>query len=170
MTEFPGPDRNIAAEIRALRHDGLYTGRSVSWEELRARIRHLLLERRPSPDERIELLELYDQVVTRTERRCGGDVDLLRRIGRQRAIDSLTFPCAEARTPGGPSFSAVFDRERASGRLRVDPYLVEALDHVLQVFGLRADGPPGVREDGPAFWFPAALSRPPASPPSPPSR
>jgi hypothetical protein len=166
MTEPSKPDQNIAAAIRGLRHDGLYAGRTVSWEEVRERIRHLLLERRPSPDERIELLELYDQVATRVERRCGADADSLRRLRHQRATDTLMFPFAEARN-GGPSFEVVIDRELSAGRLRVDRYFSDALGQLLQALELRADGPPGVGEDGAAFSFPADLS-PPASSSSPP--
>jgi hypothetical protein len=154
MTEPTDPDQSIAVVIRALRHGSLSAGRHIHWEGIRERIRHLLIERRPSPDERLELLELYDQVVTRVERLRAGDIASLRRLRHQRAADTLRFVFVEARHEGALSFGAIVDRELVAGRLRVDPYLSEVLGELLRVFDAGGGGSPGVNEDCAAFLVP----------------
>ncbi len=154
MTEPSHPHQGIAEAIRALRHDILAAGRKLDWDVVRGRIRRLLIERRPSPDERIELLELYDQVATRVERLRAGDIGSLRRLRHQRAADTLRFVFVEARHEGALSFETIVDRELVAGRLRVDPYLSEILGELLRVFDAGGGGSPGVGEDGAAFSFP----------------
>ena len=139
MTELPDSNPNIAVEIRALRHDVLAAGQNLDWDVVRGRIRRLLIKRRPSPDARIYLLELYDQVATRVERQRAGDEPSLRRLRHQRASDTLVFPFVEARDDGLSPW-AIIDREVAAGRLRVDPYLSAVLGQILQALDARPDG------------------------------
>jgi len=166
MTEPSDPD--IEGAIRVLRRDILEGGRNVDWEAIRARIKHLLIARRPSPDERIALVELYDQLVSRVERLRALNADSLRRVCNQRAADTVAFALAEAREHGGPSFGVIIDRELAAGRLRVDRYFINFVTQILDAVDPGAHGPPGFGEEAAPFSFPPELSRPPASPPSPP--
>lgn len=166
MSEITEPERSIAAAIRALRHDSLSAGRHIDWESIRERIRHLLIERRPTRDERIELLELYDQVVTRVERLRAADANSVRRLRHQRAADTLRFVFAEARHEGAPAFGAIVEREQLAGRLRVDPYLSEALGQFLQALEARGGGPPGVSEEGAMFYRLAGSLQPPTRHPA----
>jgi hypothetical protein len=167
MTEPSDPD--IEGAMRVLRRDILEGGRNVDWEAIRARIKHLLIARRPSPDQRIALLEVYDQLVNRVERLRALNADLLRRVRNQRAADTVAFALAEAREHGSQPFGVVIDRELAAGRLRVDRYFINFVNHILDAVDPGAHGPPGVAEDAATFSFPPGFSRPPASPPSPPS-
>jgi hypothetical protein len=167
MTESSDPD--IEAAVRVLRRDILAGGRNLDWENLRGRIKHLLIARRPSPDERIALLELYDDLVSRVERLRVLGADSLRRLRHQRATDTVAFALAEAREKGSSSFGAIMDREVAAGRIRVDSYFSDFVTQLLDVFDPGARGPPGFGEDATPFSVPQDFSPPPASPPSPPS-
>jgi hypothetical protein len=167
MTEPSDPD--IVAAIRVLRRDILEGGRNVDWESIRGRIKHLLIARRPSPVERIALLEVYDQLVNRVERLRALNLDSLRRVRHQRAADTIAFALVEAREQGGSSFGAIIDREVAAERMRVDRYFGNFVTQLLDVVDPGARGPPGFGEDAAPFSFPPGVSRPPASPPSPPS-
>src|SRR5271165_6554490 len=100
MTQSSDPDQSIEAATRALRHDILSSGRNASWEDLRGRIKPLLIHRRPLPAERLELLVLYDLAVTSAEQRCCRDPGGLRLLGHQRAADTLAFLLAEIRDLG----------------------------------------------------------------------
>ena len=166
MTEPSDP--GIEGAIRVLRRDVLEGGRNVDWETIRARIKHILIARRPSPDERIALLELYDQLVNRVERLRAADLDLLRRLRHQRAADTVGFALVEAREKGSPPFGAIMDREVAAERIRVDRYFSAFVTQLLEVVDPGGRGPPGVAEDAAAFSFPSGFSHPPASLPSPP--
>ncbi|HLZ83960.1 MAG TPA: hypothetical protein VKQ54_10375 [Caulobacteraceae bacterium] len=178
MTEPTEPDRSVADAILALRHDILSAGRDVIWGELRRRIKRLLAvgqpPPQPSPNERIQLLELYDSLARVVERRFWSDEDALRRFGYQRASDTLMFMFAEARDAGGvfdPGMAeAWIARERFSGRLRVDDYVVAIIDWMLAESEAKDRKRPGLEEAPAPFVFPPGLSRRPASPPSPPSR
>ena len=159
MTEPAELDRSVADAILALRHDILAAGRDVVWEDVRKRIRHLLLVGRPSPDERIQLLELYDGVARVVERRFWSDEDGLRRFGYQRAADTVGFQFAEARNAAGVfvpgKAEAWMTRERDAGRLRVDDYVVAIIDWMLGEFEAGTDRrPPGLDEAPAAFAFP----------------
>ena len=167
MTEPSHPD--IEGAIRVIRRDILEGGRNVDWDAIRARIKHLLIARRPSPDERIALLEIYDQLVNRVERLRALNADSLRRIRHQRAADSVGFALAEARAKGSPSFAAIMDREVAAERLRVDRYFSDLVTYLVDAVDPGAGGAPGFGENGAAFSFPPGFSRPPASPTFPPS-
>ena len=167
MTEPSDPD--IEGAIRVLRRDILEGGRNVDWEAIRARIKHLLIARLPSPDQRIALLEVYDQLVNRVERLRALNVDSLRRVSNQRAADTIAFVLAEAREHESPPFKVIIDRELAAGRLRVDRYFINFVSQILDVIDPGAHGPDGFGEEAAPFSFPPELSRPLASPPSQPS-
>jgi hypothetical protein len=161
MTEPSDLHESVEVAIRVLRHDLLSAGRNASWEDFRQRIRHLLIARRPSRAERLQLLELYDDLVTVVERGLRVDMQGLERVGRQRAVDVMAFNFAEAREPGGvfstEIAAASIERERVAGRLRVDGYLLELVSWILQEVEAE-DGrtPPGDHED-PAAFFPTRL-------------
>jgi hypothetical protein len=166
MTEPSDPDIEVA--IRVLRRDILEGGRNVDWEAIRARIRRLLIARRPSPDERITLLELYGQLVSRVERLRALNADSLRRVCNQRAADTVGFALAEAREHGGLPFGVIIDRELAAGRLRVDRYFINFVSQILDAVDPGGHGAPGFDEEAAPFSFPPELSRPPASSSFPP--
>jgi hypothetical protein len=175
MTQSTDPDQSLAAAIRALRHEILSAGRRLAWDDVRGRIRALIKDGRPSPDERIQLLELYDRAVTTVQRRCWEDAEASRRLAYQRANDTLVFLLAEVRDQGEDAravIAAIIARELPAGRIEFGSYFNNILSLVLEKFGDGEDGaPPGLAEDdaGP-FSVPPPLSRPPASPPAQPSR
>ena len=74
---------------------------------------------------------MYDIVVTRFERQCARDHRQLRRLGTQRALDTLSFLFGELRRqagdPGGIAAAALVAREREAGRLRVDAHFDELI-------------------------------------------
>src|SRR5271165_864544 len=160
MTDPDEPDRSAADAILTLRDDIAAAGRDASWENLRKRIRHLLIIGRPTLDERLQLLELYDGLARTVERRFGRDMDGMQRFGYQRASDMMAFQFAEARNAAGvfdPDRAAAYiARERAAGRLHVDAYLVEIIDWLFAEFEARKDRKgPGLDEPPtPAFVFP----------------
>jgi hypothetical protein len=172
MTEPTDPGQSMAAAIRALSHEILSGERRMSWGDVRGRIRILIREGRPSPPERLQLLELYHSAVTMAERRFRPDPQSSRRLGYQRANDTLLFLLAEVRDRGdvdaGATLTSIIARELAAGRMQLGPYFNNLLSLVLERFPGGHDGddgtPRGVAED-----FPPPFSRPPASPPAPPS-
>jgi hypothetical protein len=178
MTQSTDPDQSLAAAIRALRHEILSAGRRLPWDDVRGRIRALIKDGRPSPDERIQLLELYDRAVTTAQRRCWEDPEDSRRLAYQRANDTLVFLLAEVRDQDEDAravIAAIIARELPAGRIEFGSYFNNILSLVLERFGDRPDGedgaPPGLAEDdAEPFSVPPPLSRPPASPPAQPSR
>jgi hypothetical protein len=133
-----------------------------------------LIHRRPSPPERLELLDLYEMAVTRAEQRSWRDPGELRRLGYQRAADSLAFLLAEFRDHGA-SFAdgkaaASLVREVGAGRLRVDGLFLELVTWLLGELDARPDpSRPGVHEVAAIVSPPPDLSPPHASSPSQPS-
>ena len=135
MTESFDSNESIVDAIRALR-GGLFSfTRAAPWEEFRRRIRRLLIEGHPTLEERLQLLEMYDIVVTRYERQCGRDHRQLRRLGTQRALDTLSFLFGELRRQagdlGGIAAAALVAREQEAGRLRVDAHFDELISLLL---------------------------------------
>lgn len=168
MTEPSEPDQSIAAAIQALRHDILSDGRHMAWDDVRGRIRTLIGQGRPSPHQRLQLLELYDIAVTMVGRRLRPDLEASRRLGYQRANDTMLFLIAEVRDHGGSDVMAlmatIIDRELDVGRMRRDRYLANLLSWITHELDKGLDGgdgarPPGVQEE-------AADFRRPAQPPS----
>ena len=175
MSQPSEPQPDIAAAIAVLRHDALAAGRNLDWDDIRRRIRNLVKQGRPSAAERLELLHLYDAVMTKVERQAVRDPLALRRLGYQRANDMLAFLLAEARDAGDvldpEAFTAIIARELAAGRLRRDEPLQELLSWVLREVDDRGGRPaPGVSEAAAPFLRPSRLSPPPASLSSSPCR
>jgi hypothetical protein len=177
MTEPSEPGQSMASAIRALRHGILSGGRRLEWDDVRGRIRVLIRDGRPSPHERIQLLELYDTAVSIVQRRLRPDPQASRRLGYQRANDTLLFLVAEVRDEGevdaGAAMAAIIARELAAGRMEMGGYFSNLVALVLERFDDPRDGdetPPEVAEDAAAFSFPIALSHPPASLPFQPWR
>jgi hypothetical protein len=177
MTEPSGPDQSLAAAIRAVRHDILSNGRRMAWDDVRERIRVLIRDGRPSPEERIQLLELYDIAVTMAQRRLRPDAEASRRLGYQRANDTLLFLMAEVRDEGevdaATAMVTIMARELAAGRMELGGYFSNLVTLVLERFEDPRDGyrtPPEVAEDAAAFSFPTRFSHPLANPPFQPWR
>lgn len=149
MTESFDSNESIVDAIRTLRGKLFSFGGAVPWEEFRRRIRHLLIERHPTLEERLQLLEMYDIVVTRFERQCGRNRRQLRRLGTQRALDTLSFLFGELRRQagdlGGITAAALVAREREAGRLRVDAHLDELISLLLPSDHGEDQTPKGVR-------------------------
>jgi hypothetical protein len=158
MTEHVEPSMSVADTIGTLRKALFSFGRSVPWTAFRSGLRLLLIDRQPSQSERIQLLELYDMVFTRVEHQCGHDDRMLRRLGCQRALDTLAFQLAELRALGadchGNAAAALMAREREAGRMRLDGHLAELMSLMLNRLG-----------DGDDLAFSRRAS--PTSPPSP---
>ena len=149
MTESFDSNESIVDTIRTLRGILFSFARAGPWEEFRRRIRHLLIERHPTLEERLQLLEMYDIVVTRFERQCGRNHRQLRRLGTQRALDTLSFLFGELRRQagdlGGIAAAALVAREREAGRLRVDAHFDELVALLLPSDDGQDQTPMGVR-------------------------
>jgi hypothetical protein len=106
-------------------------GVDVLWDDVRADITYLLVKRRPTAEERLRLLEIYDGVMRELEDQCEDEPDALTRLGYQRAEDGLLFAFAEAlAAPGGfdvDVLTQALERECEAGRLRRDGYLSQAV-------------------------------------------
>jgi hypothetical protein len=151
MTDSSELDRGVAAAIRALRHDILSRGRDLPWDDVRGWIKALIRYARPSPKERIQLLELYDRAAGMTHRRLLADPEGSRRLAYQRANDTIVFLLAELRDQGAVSpggFAGLLAREMEAGRLHINDALLNVISWVLRESDDRKGPmPPGVAEE-----------------------
>jgi len=166
----PEPDPGMSTAIEVLRHDVLAAGRNLPWDDIRAKIKGLVKWGAPTPAQRLKLLHLYDVVAGKVERRDAHDPFAARRLGYQRANDTMTFLMAEIRDNGDAlnleALAAIVARELAAGRMRMDEPFQELLAWMLREIDDRGGHrTPGVAEPAATFAFPAALSRRPPSPP-----
>jgi hypothetical protein len=173
MTEPSDRDDNTAAAIRAIRHDILSNRRDMSWEDIRQWIRGLVRHARPSPDERIQLLELYDRAAATVQRRLLADPEGSRRLRYQRANDTLLFMLSELRdeaaTNRKTTLAAIVCREYEAGRMHMDGSLGNLISWVLQESDHRpAPMSPGVCEDDAGVAYQPPVSPPLSSPSFPP--
>jgi hypothetical protein len=169
MTQSNDADDGMASAIGALRHEILSAGRNLAWDEVRARMKALIRDGRPTSDQRIQLLELYDRAVTTVRRRHWGDPEAARRLDYQRANDTLLFLVAEFRDEG-EAMGAIMARELAAGRLELGGYFSNVVSLIAEKFDGDPGGedrePDGVAEDDAGPWlFPPPFSPPPASSP-----
>jgi hypothetical protein len=110
-------------------------GESASWDDFRQEIRHLMRDRSLAPSERIQLLEIYDELVTTVERRCAAEPEALAKVGYQRAVDCMVFTLSETvffdgdRDPG--AFNRTLHRERVLGRFRQDDHVRQAASDIV---------------------------------------
>jgi hypothetical protein len=169
MTEPSEPDRTMAAAIRVLRHDILSGGRQMSWDDVRGRIRRLIMQGHPSPPEHIQLLELYDMAASMAGRRIRLDLEASRRLGHQRANDTLAFLMAEFREQGpngAATIASIIARELAAERMHLDGYMQNVASLLLEKLDDGDERPPtGVSEELGSFVGPPA-SQPPTRQPA----
>lgn len=113
-------------------------GENASWDAFRQEIKNLLSDRSLAPSERIQLLEMYDALVTLVEKRCVGEPEALAKVCYQRAVDCMVFTMSESGFFDNDADTCVLDgalnRERTLGRFRHDDYVRQAATDIVAMF------------------------------------
>ena len=139
MLDPTDPHPGLADAIRDLRQQAQFPQADRLWRYFRRRIKVMIRERNPTPAERILLLEIYDDLANRTERRSDYEGRSLAQIGYERTVDGLGFAMKEAATSDGgfddDLFAEVLARELAVGRLRVDEHLRQEASDIVALTG-----------------------------------